>query len=130
MTLVLDNLYYTKTHEWIKVEGDIGIIGITDFAQKELQDIVYFGIDESIIGKELKAGDKFGYVEAVKTASDLYLPISGEIIEINKELIANPAIANQDPYGQGWILKIKIKDKEELKNLLNSEDYKKHIGEE
>ncbi|MEO0130386.1 MAG: glycine cleavage system protein GcvH [candidate division WOR-3 bacterium] len=129
MALVLDNLYYTKTHEWIKVENDIGIIGITDFAQKELQDIVYFGIDENVIGKELKAGDKFGYVEAVKTAADLYLPVSGEIIEINKELIANPVIANQDPYNQGWILKIKIKDKEELKNLLNSEDYKKHIGE-
>ncbi|MCS7249573.1 MAG: glycine cleavage system protein GcvH [candidate division WOR-3 bacterium] len=129
MSLVLDNLYYTKTHEWIKVEGDIGIIGITDFAQKELQDIVYFGIDEGIIGKNLTAGEKFGYVEAVKTAADLYLPISGEVIEINKELINNPVIANQDPYGKGWILKIKIKDKEELKNLLNSEDYKKHIGE-
>ncbi|MEO0118615.1 MAG: glycine cleavage system protein H, partial [candidate division WOR-3 bacterium] len=76
MALVLDNLYYTKTHEWIKVENDIGIVGITDFAQKELQDIVYFGIEESIVGKELKAGDKFGYVEAVKTAADLYLPVS------------------------------------------------------
>ncbi len=129
MSLVLENLYYTKTHEWIRVEEDIGIVGITDFAQKELQDIVYFGIDESIIKKELKAGEKFGYVEAVKTAADLYLPVSGEVLEINKELISNPAIANQDPYGKGWILKIKIKDKEELKSLLNSEDYKKHIGE-
>lgn len=129
MTLVLENLYYTKTHEWIKVEGDMGIVGITDFAQKELQDIVYFGIEENIIGKELKAGEKFGYVEAVKTAADLYMPVSGEILEINKELINNPVIANQEPYGKGWILKIKIKDKEELKNLLNSEDYKNYIGE-
>lgn len=129
MSLVLENLYYTKTHEWIKVEGDIGIIGITDFAQKELQDIVYFGIDEGLIGQKLKMDEKFGYVEAVKTAADLYLPISGEIIEINKELLANPQIANLDPYEKGWILKIKIKDKEEFKNLLNSEDYKKYIGE-
>jgi|UniRef100_A0A7V6CN40 glycine cleavage system H protein len=129
MSLVLDGLYYTKTHEWLKVEDDIGIIGITDFAQKELQDIVYFGIDEHLIGKSLKANEKFGYVEAVKTASDLYLPISGEIIEINKEIIDNPALVNQDPYGRGWLIKIKIKDKEELKNLLNSEEYKKHIGE-
>uniref|UniRef100_A0A7V3ZU61 Glycine cleavage system H protein n=1 Tax=candidate division WOR-3 bacterium TaxID=2052148 RepID=A0A7V3ZU61_UNCW3 len=129
MSLVLDGLYYTKTHEWLKVEDDIGIIGITDFAQKELQDIVYFGIEENLIGKSLKANEKFGYVEAVKTASDLYLPVSGEIIEINKEVIDNPALANQDPYGRGWLIKIKIKDKEELKDLLNSEEYKKHIGE-
>jgi len=129
MSLVLDGLYYTKTHEWLKVEDDIGIIGITDFAQKELQDIVYFGIEETLLGKTLRKNEKFGYVEAVKTASDLYLPVSGEIIEINKEIIDNPVLANQDPYGRGWLIKIKIKDKEELKDLLNSEEYKKHIGE-
>ncbi len=127
MSLVPDNLFYTATHEWVKIDGDTAICGITDFAQKELSDIVYVDITE--IGKELKPGDRFGTIEAVKTVSDLYIPISGEIIEVNEILKTAPETINQDPYGKGWIIKIKIKDKEELKSLMTASDYKKHIGE-
>jgi|UniRef100_A0A7C3YTI1 glycine cleavage system H protein len=127
MSFVPEDLFYTKTHEWVKIEGDIALSGITDFAQKELSDIVYVDVTE--IGRELKQGERYGTIEAVKTVSDLYLPISGEILEVNELLKSEPGIINQDPYKKGWIIKIKVKDKEEIKNLLKPEEYKRHIGE-
>lgn len=127
MSLVPDDLFYTKTHEWVKIEDDTALCGITDFAQKELSDIVYVDIPE--LGKELKQGERFGTIEAVKTVSDLYLPVAGEIFQMNEMIKNEPGVINQDPYGRGWIIKIKVKDKEELKNLLRAEEYKKHIGE-
>ncbi|MEO0100503.1 MAG: glycine cleavage system protein GcvH [candidate division WOR-3 bacterium] len=127
MSLVPDDLFYTKTHEWVKIEDNTALCGITDFAQKELSDIVYVDITE--MGKELNQGERFGTIEAVKTVSDLYLPVSGEIIQVNDLIKNDPGIINQEPYGRGWIIKIRIKNKEELKNLLKAEDYKKHIGE-
>lgn len=127
MSLVPDDLFYTKTHEWVKIEDNTALCGITDFAQKELSDIVYVDITE--MGKELNQGERFGTIEAVKTVSDLYLPVSGEIIQVNDLIKNEPGIINQEPYGRGWIIKIRIKNKEELKNLLKAEDYKKHIGE-
>ncbi len=127
MSLVPDDLFYTKTHEWVKIEDNTALCGITDFAQKELSDIVYVDITE--MGKELNQGERFGTIEAVKTVSDLYLPVSGEIIQVNDLIKNDPGIINQEPYGRGWIIKIRIKNKEEFKNLLKAEDYKKHIGE-
>lgn len=100
-----DNLRYTKDHEWIRVEGDTAVIGITDFAQSELGDIVY--VDVNTIGKTLKAEEVFGTVEAVKTVSDLFLPIAGTILELNAELNANPELVNQDAYVRGWMVKVK-----------------------
>lgn len=100
------NLRYTKDHEWIKIEGDVATIGITDFAQHELGDIVY--VEVETVGQELNAGDVFGTVEAVKTVSDLYLPVGGSITEVNPKLNANPELVNTDPYGDGWMVKMKI----------------------
>ena len=102
------NLRYTKEHEWIKVEGDIAIIGITDFAQKELGDIVY--VEVELIGKELEAGAVFGTVEAVKTVSDLFLPVTGTILELNPALGGAPELVNNDPYGEGWMIKMRVKN--------------------
>jgi len=118
-------LKYTKDHEWIRTEGDTAYVGITDFAQKELGDIVY--LDIPTVGESLKAGDVFGTVEAVKTVSDLFLPIGGEILEFNKELDSSPDLVNKDPYGKGWIVKIRITNDSEG-TLLGAEEYKKLIG--
>ncbi len=99
------DLHYTKDHEWIRYEGDIAVVGITDFAQGELGDIVY--VDVNTVGSEVKAGDVFGTVEAVKTTSDLFMPVDGEVLEVNESLNSNPEQVNNDPYGNGWIVKIR-----------------------
>lgn len=120
------DLKYTKDHEWVKIEGDKAIIGITHFAQSELGDIVYVDIDT--VGDNLNKEEVFGSVEAVKTVSDLFMPISGEVIEFNEALEDAPETVNSDPYGEGWIIKTSIKDASELENLLSSEAYKELIG--
>lgn len=114
-------LKYTKDHEWIKIEGDVATIGITDFAQSELGDIVYVEIETE--GEELDAEEVFGTVEAVKTVSDLFMPLSGEVTEVNAELEDNPAVVNEDPYGKGWMIKIKISDSSHVNELLSADDY-------
>jgi len=120
------NLKYTKDHEWVSIDGDIATIGITDFAQGELGDIVYVEIETE--GETLNAEEVFGSVEAVKTVSDLFLPLAGEIIEFNSELDANPEYVNSDPYGKGWMIKIKIQDASETSNLLDAVAYEALIG--
>lgn len=120
-----DNLKYTKDHEWLKAEGDFAIVGITDFAQRELGDIVYVEVDT--LHEELAKEAVFGTVEAVKTVSDLFMPASGTVIEVNKDIEKSPELINKDPYGKGWLIKIKLKDKGELKSLLSSADYRKLV---
>jgi len=120
-----DNLKYTKEHEWIKVNGNEALIGITEFATGELGDIVFLEIET--LGETLSAGESFGTVEAVKTVSDLFMPVSGEIIEVNPELESTPELVNKDPYGKGWIIKIKIKDAGELSDLLDVSAYKELV---
>lgn len=119
-------LKYTKDHEWIKVEGNIATVGITDFAQRELGDIVY--VDINTIGETLNANDIFGTVEAVKTVSDLYLPISGTLTEFNKGLDKNPEAVNKDPYGEGWMIKMELSNTAEVEGLLNADAYKALVG--
>jgi glycine cleavage system H protein len=121
------NLRYTKDHEWIKVDGNIATIGITDFAQHELGDIVFVDIDT--VGKPLNANDIFGTVEAVKTVSDLYLPVSGTITEVNPGLEANPENVNNDPYGKGWMAKMELKNPADADALLDAAAYKELVGE-
>ncbi len=121
------NLYYTKDHEWILVEGAEAKVGITDFAQHELGDIVF--VEVETIGKTLQQGDIFGTIEAVKTVSDLFLPMSGLVLEKNKAIESQPELINKDPYGEGWIIKVKISDPSEVSNLLSAEAYKSLIGE-
>ena len=117
------DLLYTKDHEWVKIEDDIATVGITDFAQGELGDIVYVEIETE--GESIDAGDVFGTVEAVKTVSDLFMPVSGEVIEVNEGLESNPEAVNSDPYGEGWMIKIKISDKGDL--LISSDDYSSEL---
>jgi len=117
-----DNLKYTDDHEWIRVEGDEGVIGITEFAQKELGDIVFIEVETE--GETLEAGEAFGTIEAVKTVSDLMMPVAGEVLEFNAELESNPEIVNKDPYGEGWIIRISISDPAGLENLLDAGAYK------
>jgi glycine cleavage system H protein len=120
------NLKYTKDHEWVLIEGDVATVGITDFAQKELGDIVY--VEVETLDQTLDKDEVFGTVEAVKTVSDLFLPLSGEIIEFNDELESNPEDVNTDPYGKGWMIKVKIANTSEVDELLSSDDYKQLIG--
>ena len=120
------NLKYTKDHEWVLVEGDVAVVGITDFAQKELGDIVY--VEVETLDQTLSKDEVFGTVEAVKTVSDLFLPLSGEIVEFNEDLETNPESVNTDPYGKGWMIKVKISDNSEIDSLLSSDDYKALIG--
>ena len=122
-----NELKYTKDHEWIAIEGEIATVGITDFAQRELGDIVYVEIET--VGELLKADEVFGTVEAVKTVSDLFLPVDGEILELNEDLETSPEDVNNDPYGKGWMIKMKVSNSGDLDNLLSSDDYKKLIGE-
>ena len=119
-------LKYTKDHEWIKIEGDIATVGITDFAQGELGDIVY--VEVETLAETLDAEEVFGTVEAVKTVSDLFLPLSGEIIEFNENLEDEPEQVNSDPYGEGWMIKVRISDESEIDNLLSADDYKALLG--
>lgn len=120
------NLKYTKDHEWIKIEGETALVGITDFAQSELGDIVYLEIDT--VGETIQKEAVFGTVEAVKTVSDLFMPVSGEIIEKNTSIDSNPEKVNKDPYGDGWIIKIRLSDTSEVNNLLSPEEYEAQIG--
>lgn len=121
-----NNLKYTKDHEWVAIEGDVATVGITDFAQKELGDIVY--VEVETLDQTLAKDEVFGTVEAVKTVSDLFLPLSGEVIEFNENLETSPEVVNSDPYGEGWMIKVKISDTSELDGLLSDEDYKNLIG--
>ena len=120
------NLKYTKDHEWVSIDGDVATVGITDFAQKELGDIVY--VEVETLDQTLTKDDVFGTVEAVKTVSDLFLPLSGEIIEFNDSLESDPEKVNTDSYGDGWMVKVKFSDASEIETLLSSEDYKALIG--
>ena len=122
-----ENLKYTNDHEWISVEGNIGTIGITEYAQGELGDVVFVDIDPNL--SEIKSGETFGSIEAVKTVSDLFAPCSGKIVEINSELTDAPEVVNTDPFGKGWMVKVEINDLSELDGLLNSEAYKELIGQ-
>jgi glycine cleavage system H protein len=121
-----ENLKYTKDHEWILVEGTTGTVGITDHAQGELGDVVF--VELPAPGKSVKHGESFGTIEAVKAVSDLYAPVSGQITGTNGELSANPELVNKDPYGKGWMVKIKIANPEELKGLMDAAAYKASIG--
>lgn len=123
---VPSELKYTSDHEWIRVEGNSATIGITDFAQSELGDIVF--VDISTVGKDLKAGDIFGTVEAVKTVSDLFLPVSGTITEVNPELEANPEAVNQDPYGKGWMVKMTLSNPGDADSLMDAAAYSASIS--
>lgn len=122
-----ENLKYTKDHEWVKVEGDTAIVGITDFAQSELGDIVYVEIETE--GEDIEEGEVFGTVEAVKTVSDLFMPVSGNVAEFNSDLEDNPEVVNEDPYEKGWMIKIKMSDPSQVDNLLSAADYKDVIGQ-
>lgn len=126
MSQIPKDLKYTKTHEWVKVEGDTAIVGITDFAQEQLSDIVY--VDPGSIGKKVSQEQAFGTIEAVKAVSDLYAPVSGEVTAINEELKATPDLVNKEPYGKGWMVKIKIADSAQLKNLLDAVAYEDLVG--
>lgn len=119
-------LKYTKDHEWIKVEGDTATIGITDYAQGELGDIVFVDVDT--VDEDLNEGDVFGSVEAVKTVSDLYLPVAGTVLEVNADIEDQPELLNTDPYGKGWIIKLKISDSADLSTLLSAEQYQEVVG--
>lgn len=119
-------LKYTKDHEWIKIEGNVATIGITDFAQGELGDIVFIDIDT--VDEDLASGDVFGSVEAVKTVSDLFLPLSGKVLEMNEALEDEPELVNSDPYGKGWIIKLEISADADLSELLTAEQYQEVIG--
>lgn len=120
------NLKYTSEHEWLRIEGDVVYVGITDYAQSELGEIVF--VEVETVGEKLSAGDVFGTVEAVKTVSDLYMPIDGEILEFNEALEDNPELVNEDTYGKGWMVKIAIENMDQVNSLLSADDYKKLIG--
>jgi glycine cleavage system H protein len=122
-----EELKYTKDHEWISIEGDVATVGITDFAQRELGDIVY--VEVETVGETLEADEVFGTVEAVKTVSDLFLPVSGEIIEFNEELEDTPEDVNADPYSKGWMIKLKVSNIGDIDQLLDSNQYRELIGE-
>jgi len=119
-------LKYTKDHEWIKVEGNTGIIGVTDYAQGELGDVVFVDIDPNLT--EISIGDAFGTIEAVKTVSDLFAPCDGKILEVNTKLADEPQAVNSDPYGEGWLVKIEITNPDQLNELLSSDDYKAQLA--
>ncbi len=120
------NLKYTNEHEWIKQEGDVAVVGVTDFAQGELGDIVF--IEVETVGETLDQGEVFGTIEAVKTVSDMFMPVGGEVIEFNGDLEKNPELVNKDPYGKGWIVKIKMNKSAELNDLLDAAAYKGITG--
>jgi glycine cleavage system H protein len=121
-----ENLRYTKEHEWVRLEGDVAIVGITDFAQRELGDIVYVEVES--VGKPLQSGDVFGTVEAVKTVSDLFLPLAGSVTEVNPKLNSNPELVNSDPYGEGWMVKMKLDNVSEVEGLMDAAAYQNLVG--
>ena len=121
------DLKYSKEHEWVRLEGDVAVIGITEFAQDELGDIVY--VEQPKVGDSVKQNEQFGVVESVKTVSDLYSPVTGEVVEVNDDVSGSPETLNKDPYGTGWIIKVKTSDASELDSLLTPEAYKEMIGQ-
>ncbi|MHB1049343.1 MAG: glycine cleavage system protein GcvH [Bacteroidota bacterium] len=121
-----ENLKYTKDHEWIRIEGGVGIIGITEYAQGELGDVVF--VELPSIGKKVEAGQSFGTVEAVKAVSDLYAPVTGDVVEVNKEIQDTPELVNKEPYERGWMIKVTLTKPDEVKTLLDVEAYKKLIA--
>jgi len=123
-----EDLHYTPSHEWVRIDGDIGTIGITDYAQKELGEIVYLELPE--VGHVFNAGDEFGTVESVKAVSELFTPVSGEIVEVNKGAVAEPGIVNDDPFGDGWLIKTKLTTDEEVGKLMTAEQYATYVQQE
>jgi len=124
---VIEGFYYSQTDEWLKVEDNIGTVGITDYAQDKLGDIVY--LEETERGKKVKQGETLTAIESVKAASDIYAPISGEVIEVNEKVVADSSIINKEPYGEGWIARIKIENADELKNLMGAKEYSEYRKE-
>ncbi len=120
-----NDYYYTKDHEWVQVKGEEAVVGITDFAQKQLGDVVYIELPE--VGTQLEFHQTIGVIESVKAVSDIYSPLSGEVIEVNKKLNDSPEIVNQDPHGEGWIIRLKIKDKSELEKLMSAAEYESYL---
>lgn len=123
-----EDLLYTESHEWVRKEGNFATVGITDFAQSQLKDIVYVEMPE--IGSTFKKGDSLGVVESVKTVADLYSPVSGKVVETNSTLKDHPQFVNEDPFGRGWIVKVEIENRDELKTLLSAQDYQGTLAEE
>ncbi len=123
-----ENLKYSKEHEWVKVEGDVAVVGITDFAQKQLTDIVFVELPEK--GKKAEANKQFAVVESVKSVSDVFCPVSGEVMEVNSQLADAPETLNQDPYGKGWIAKVKLSSKAELDSLMSAQEYEEFVQKE
>ncbi|KAG0599097.1 hypothetical protein M758_12G127600 [Ceratodon purpureus] len=126
--MVVDDLRYSKSHEWAKLEGDTVVVGITHHAQEALGDVVFVDLPE--VGKTITQGDSFGSVESVKAVSDVYSPVSGQIVEVNSELTESPGLVNRGPFGEGWMMKLKVKDPSEVQSLLNADSYKQFIEEE
>lgn len=122
------DLHYTRSHEWVRIDGDVGTVGITDYAQKELGEIVYLELPE--VGHMFNSEDEFGTVESVKAVSELFTPLSGEIIEINKGAVAEPGIVNDDPFGDGWLIKLKLSTDEEVSKLLTADQYEDYVKQE
>jgi glycine cleavage system H protein len=125
MANVIDGVKYTKEHEWVKIDGGTAVEGLTDYAQSELSDIVM--VELPAVGKKIKAGDSIGTIEAVKAVSDLYAGLSGEVVEVNNKVVSDPALINKDPYGEGWLYKVKVDDAKEADALLSPEQYKELI---
>jgi len=124
---ILDTLKYTPNHEWLQLEGDEALVGVTDFAQSQLGDIVF--VEVETVGEILEKGESFGTIEAVKTVEDIYLPVSGEILEFNEALNANPELINKEPYEGGWVVRIKVTNPSEIASLLDAVAYEKHVAE-
>jgi glycine cleavage system H protein len=122
------DLHYTRSHEWVRIDGDVGTVGITDYAQKELGEIVYLELPE--VGHMFNSEEEFGTVESVKAVSELFTPLSGEVIEINKGAVAEPGIVNDDPFGDGWLIKLKLSTDEEVKKLLSAQQYEEFVKQE
>jgi glycine cleavage system H protein len=122
------DLHYARSHEWVRIDGEVGTIGITDYAQKELGEIVYLELPE--VGHVFDADEEFGTVESVKAVSELFTPLSGEVVEINKGAVAEPGIVNDDPFGDGWLIKLKLSTDEEVSKLLSAEDYAEYVKQE
>ena len=122
------DLHYTQSHEWVRIDGEVGTIGITDYAQKELGEIVYLELPE--VGHVFDADEEFGTVESVKAVSELFTPLSGEVVEINKAAVAEPGIVNDDPFGDGWLIKLKLSTDEEVSKLLSADDYAEYVKQE
>ncbi len=123
-----EELHYTQSHEWVRIEGDIGTIGITEHAQKELGEIVYLELPE--VGHLYNADDEFGTVESVKAVSELFIPISGEIIEVNRAAVAEPGIVNDDPFGDGWLIKLKVTTDDDIRKLMSADQYAEYVEAE